>query len=172
MWFKVEMSSFGLRPSFSHEVEQSLEAAQARLVARMQEAAPGFEIKSFPGFICLRIPERERHFWTPRLNLSLDAEGDGRTKVTGTYGPNATMWGSFLYGYLFLGCLGMFAGIFGYCQWRLGMTAWGLWIFWTTAAIGAGLYLAAQMGQKLAAQQTFTLHRIYEEAAERSITLQ
>ena len=51
------------------------------------------------------------------------------------------------------------------------MSAWGLWIFWTLAGLAVILYLSAQMGQKLAAQQTFTLHQAYERATGQSIPI-
>jgi len=56
------------------------------------------EAKSFPGFICLGIPEQGWQFWSPRLNPSLDAAEDGKTHVEGTYGPNANVWSIFPYG--------------------------------------------------------------------------
>jgi hypothetical protein len=158
------MSHFGFRPCFSHVVELGVEEARQQLVAKVEKSGARCELKSFPGFICLRVPAEERRFWSPRLNLSLEDE-NGHTRVQGTYGPNANMWSSFLYGYLLVGSAGLFSGILGLCQWKLGMTAWGLWIFAAMAAVATGMYLMAQLGQKLGARQTFDLHRIYEEAA-------
>ena len=74
------------------------------------------------------------------------------------------MWSSFLYGYLLVGSVGLFSGIFGCCQARLGMMPWGLWIFGFALAIAIGMYVMAQMGQKLGARQMFQLHQIYEDA--------
>lgn len=158
------MSSFGIRPSFSHLLEMSVEEARERIVEQVQSEPGRCEVKSFPGFVCLRIPEQERHFWSPRLNLSLDATEDGKTRIQGTYGPNANMWGLFLYGFVAVGTLTMISGILGLCQWKIGHQPWGLWIFFSIAAIGVGLYLLAQFGQKLGAQQTFRLHQIFEAA--------
>ena len=164
------MSGFGLRPSFSHRVELGVEETRRLLVSRVEESGARCELKSFPGFVCLRVPAEDRRFWSPRLNLSLEDE-DGHTRVQGTYGPNANMWSSFLYGYLLVGSAGLFSGILGACQWKLGMTAWGLWIFAAMAAIATGMYLMAQLGQKLGARQTFELHRIYEDAAGQRIEI-
>jgi hypothetical protein len=165
------MSSFSFRPSFSHELDMPVERAVETIVEKVSQEPVPFEVRSFPGFICLRIPVADRHFWTPRLMLGLEPSGGDKTCVHGTYGPNANVWSLYLYAYLIIGTGGIFAGIFGYCQWQLGMTAWGLWIFWTLAGLAVILYLLAQMGQKLAAQQTFTLHQAYERAAGLSIPL-
>jgi len=158
------MSSFRIRPRFTHVIDLGVDAAREQIVNRVKANQSRCEVKNFPRFICLRIPEQDRHYWTPRLNLSLEATDDGKTLVTGTYGPNANMWASYLYGYLLVGTLGLFSGILGFCQCWLGMSAWALWIFSAMAAIAVGMYLMAQFGQKLAARQTFLLHQIYESA--------
>ncbi len=98
---------------------------------------------------------------------NLEKQGEDQTRVEGIYGPNANMWSSFLYAYLIVGSAGLFSGILGACQYVLEMTPWGLWIFGALLAIAAGLYLLAQFGQKVGAQQTFLLHQIYESAVGR-----
>lgn len=165
------MSSFRLRPSFSHVMALEAEQARQSITRKIGEANARCEVKSFPGFICLRIPEEDRHYWSPRLNVSLEAEPDGTTRLQGTYGPNANMWSSFLYGYLIVGSVGLFSGILGFCQRSLGMPPWGLWIFGTMLAIAAAMYLLAQLGQKLGARQTFLLHQIYESAVGREVEI-
>lgn len=158
------MSSFRLRPSFSHVIDLGVDEARQKIVQSASQEAARCEVKDFDGFVCLRVPESERHYWSPRLNLSLDSDGDGRTRVEGIYGPNANMWSSFLYGYLLVGSGGLFSGILGYCQWTLGMQTWGLWVFGVLVAVAIGMYLVAQFGQKIGARQTFQLHQIYEAA--------
>ena len=148
-----------------------VERAVETIVEKVKQGPVEFEVKSFPGFICMRIPLAERHFWTPRLVLGLEESGGEKTRVQGTYGPNANVWSLYLYCYLIIGSGAIFSGTFGLCQQQLGMSAWGLWIFWTLAGLAVILYLSAQMGQKLAAQQTFTLHQAYERATGQSIPI-
>jgi hypothetical protein len=158
------MSSFRIRPTFTQILDLPVDEARERIVSRVEENEDRCEVKNFPGFICLRIPAEHRRYWTPRLNLSLYPTDDGQTRIEGTYGPNANMWSSFLYGYLLIGSIGLFSGIFGFCQAKLGMQPWGLWIFGAALAIAIGMYVMAQMGQKLGARQMFQLHQIYEDA--------
>ena len=158
------MSSFRIRPQFSQLLDLGVEEARERIADRVEVEGGRCEVKSFPGFICLRIPEQDRHFWSPRLNLNLEPVEDGKTLVEGTYGPNANVWSLFLYGYLVSGSIGLFSGILGSCQWWIGHLPWGLWIFGTMVAVAVGLYVFAQFGQKLGARQTFLLHQIYESA--------
>ena len=97
-------------------------------------ASGRFEVKNFPKFVCIRIREQDRHFWTPRLNLSLEETADGHTRIEGIYGPNANVWGLYLYGYLIVGSLGIFTACYGYAQWIMDKTPWGLW-----ASAGCGI---------------------------------
>jgi hypothetical protein len=165
------MSSFGIRPRFTQTLDLRLEEAQARLARAVEEGADRCEMKIFPGFICLRIPEQDRHFWSPRLNLGLETTEDGRTRIEGIYGPNANVWGLFLYGYLLTGTFGLFSGVFGFAQFLIGQHPWALWIFGAMLALAIGLYVIAQFGQKLGALQTFRLHQIYEAAMGRTVEI-
>ena len=94
------MSSFGFRPHFSEQLDGALAEVQAGIVREVERAGECCEVKDFPGFIALRIPEAERHFWSPRLTLHFSEAGEGRTRIEGIYGPNANVWAMFLFGYL------------------------------------------------------------------------
>jgi hypothetical protein len=170
------MSSFRIRPRFSQTVDLEPDDIQARIVHYVTEgerrpAGSRVEVKNFPGYVTLRIPEEDQHFWSPLLNLSLDSGGDGRTVINGIYGPNANVWTIFLYGYLLIGSLTMFAGLLGISQWVVGVNAWGLIVFAVLAGSLLGLYLLAQFGQKLAARQTYLLHLTYESAMGRAVEI-
>ncbi len=165
------MSSLGLRPSFSHVVGHEAEAVRV-MVAAAAETDGRCEVRSFPGFVCLRVPVDERRFWSPRLHLSFEAHAEGGTVIHGTYGPNANMWSSFLYAYLLVGSVALFSGIYGWCQARLGMQAWALWVFWIMVAAAVTLYVLARLGRTLGSAQTKTLHAIYQQAVGAEVELQ
>jgi len=165
------MSSFRLRPRFKHSIDLGVEAARERIVQGVREDADRCEVKSFPGYVSLNVLEKDSHYWSPRLNLSLEPDGDGKTRVEGTYGPNTNVWAAFLYGYLFVGSASLFSGMLGACQFWLNMQPWGLWIFGVTLLIMAGMYVSAQLGQKIGAQQTFLLHQVYERAVGESVEI-
>jgi hypothetical protein len=158
------MSSFRLRPRFSQVLDLGVEAAREQIVNSALKQANRCEVKSFPGYVTLQVLEKDSHYWSPRLSLSLDPDGEGRTRVVGIYGPNTNVWSAFLYGYMLVGLVAMFSGLLGACQFWLGMAPWGLWIFAAMLLIMAAMYVSAQFGQKLGAQQTFLLHQIYESA--------
>lgn len=161
------MSSFRVRPLFEHTVDLSPDHARSHLLESFAGDNARFEVRVFPGFIGLHIGEKDRRYWSPRLFLVLDATREGRTHIHGTYGPEIEVWSVFLYGYLLSGLIGMFAGILGCAQLFIGARPWGLWVTAATVVIAALLYLAAQLGQKLGAWQTFQLHQAYENAVGR-----
>jgi len=169
--FDDTMSSFRLRPRFSHTIDLSMDDMRDRLVRQARDDGDRCEVKCFPGYLTLRIPEADQHRWSPQLNLSLESDTPGKTHVEGTYGPNTNVWSAYLYAYLLVGTAGIFSGIFGACQWCIGATAWGLGVFAITVALAVGLYILAQFGQKLAAQQTFLLHRVYEDAVGHAVVV-
>ena len=164
------MSSFRLRPQFSIHLPGVVDEVRQQLAEDLKRHGEKFDVKSFPGYLSLRVPEEEQHYWSPQLQISLDAD-DGQTCLAGIYGPNTNMWASFLYGYLIVGSVGLFSGLLGACQLCIGDSPWGLWIFGAMVAAAAALYLSAQMGQKLGARQTFELHQIVEAAVGRTIEI-
>lgn len=171
------MSSFRIRPRFSQTVDLDIESIQQKIVNHVVSGSSGapkgsrVEAKNFPGYVTLRIPEEDQHFWSPLLNLSLEPTPEGKTTINGIYGPNANVWTIFLYGYLLIGSLALFAGLFGFAQWIVGVKAWGLIVFGVLLALILALYLLAQFGQKLAARQTYLLHLTYEAAIGRSVDI-
>lgn len=165
------MSSFRLRPRFTHVIDLDIEAARERIVKGAQAREDRCKVKSFPGFISLHVLEKDSHYWSPWLSLGLHPEGEKQTRVVGIYGPNTNVWSAFLYGYMFAGTAALFSGMHGACQAWLGMQPWGLWIFSTLMLIMVGMYIFAQLGQKIGAQQTFLLHQIYEEAVGESVEI-
>jgi hypothetical protein len=170
------MSSFRIRPRFSQTVDLELEKLQAQIVSRVEDesgrpAGSRVEVKNFPGYVTLLIPEEDQHFWSPLLNLSLETDDEGRTVIHGIYGPNANVWTIFLYGYLLIGSLTLFSGLLGISQWVVGVNSWGLIVFGVLAGLLIGLYLLAQFGQKLAARQTYLLHLTYEASVGRAVEI-
>ena len=165
------MSSFRVRPRFSHIIDLNPDETQSKILEEISPGTHRCEVKSFPGYLCLRIPEEQRHFWSPRLTLSLDPSGEGKTCIEGVYGPNANVWSLFLYGYLISGSIALFSGCLGLAQVMIDQRAWGLWIFWPSLVVIIALYFTAQFGQKLGAAQTFQLHQAYENTIGKSVEI-
>jgi hypothetical protein len=165
------MSSFRLRPRFSHVIDLGLDAARELIVNTALKHSNRCSVKSFPGYVSLHVLEEDSHYWSPRLSLSLEYVSDNSTRVIGTYGPHTDVWSAFLYGYMLIGLIGIFSGLLGVCQFWLKMPAWGLWVAFLMLLICIGMYLLAQFGQKIGAQQTYLLHQIYESAVDHPVEI-
>lgn len=165
------MSSFRIRPHFRETVDWDIATAQDQLVSRLRDGGGRCVVMSFPGYVTLRIPDREQHFWSPQLTVSLEPSEGGGTRMEGTYGPNTNVWSMYLYGYLLVGTAGVFALVFGISQWLAGTRPWVLWVLAGLIGLAIGFYLLAQFGQKLAARQTFLLHRELETALGREVEM-
>lgn len=159
------LSSFRVRPRFSETVPLPRDQTQRVLLASLAtEPAGTFEVRPFDEFLGLHIAEAHRRYYSPRLMLSLYDWPEGGTLIEGTYGPEIEVWSIFLYGYLITGLLGTFAAIYGGAQLFIDQAPWAFYVTGWMAVIACALYLAAQLGQKFGAAQTFKLHEAYERA--------
>ena len=165
------MSSFRIRPHFELTMDSPPEDTRQRILRLVAEHAAWIEVHNFPSFVGLHVPEEQRRYWSPRLFLSLEPAAPGGTKVTGTYGPEIEVWSVFLYGYLVSGLLGTFSAILGGAQLFVESHPWGFYVTGAMAVVATVLYLAAQLGQKLGARQTFELHQVCEKALGRTIEI-
>lgn len=143
------------------------ESASARVLEALAGLPEGIVVRAFPGLVGLHVADAQRRTWSPRLLLNFESQRDGTTIIEGVYGPEIEIWSVFLYGYFFTGMIGVFSAILGGAQFFIGSHAWGFWVAGGMAVVAAGLYVAAQFGQKLGAWQTFQLHQAWQAAATR-----
>ena len=165
------MSSFRVRPRFRHVIPFEPEITIEKIDTKITEKKDRCEVKRFPEYLCLRIPEEQLHFWSPQLTLNIEPIDSGKTVINGVYGPNANVWSIFLYAYLTAGSIALFSGCLGVAQLLIDHQAWGFWIFWPALAAIVIFYLTAQFGQKLGASQTYQLHQAYEDSIGASVEI-
>ena len=113
-------------------------------------------------FVVLSMPEAERHTWSPELTLHIEPAEEGGTLIRGLYAPSPSIWTMFMFIYIGIATLAFFAGIWGFARLALGMSGEMLWSLPGFALLALIVYLVAQAGQKLGAEQTFTLHHFFE----------
>jgi len=79
------------------------------------------------------------------------------------YGPNPQVWTMFILIYGAIGVLALFITIIGVSRVMLDMSAPVLWALPVLGGAALLLYIFSQTGQKLGAEQTFTLHHFFED---------
>lgn len=168
------MTSVRIRPRFKAKYRMKPEEVGDLVRKHMAELDCGCSAKILPGFIVLNVRKQEEHFWSPQLSLSfeVDEENEEFTIIRGLYGPNPTVWALFTYGYAALGILATFLGMYGFSQYTLGQNAAILWSLPVFAVLALVLYLVAQFGQKLGAEQMFTLHHFFEDSVGHRIHIE
>lgn len=164
------MTSFRIRPKFRITTPKRrtaiLEALQLGLKAE-EASCQGIAIE---GHIILKVLPAEEHYWSPQLSILLDEE-EGHTLVRGRYGPKSNVWTLFTMCYLAISILSVFISIIGFSRLSLGLSANILWVLPLLGGAAILLYFISQFGQKLGAEQTFTLHHFFEEAIDQKIPI-
>jgi len=155
------MSSFRSRPRFKMVVPISTKELEARLTDKLKDKSIDCECVFLDGHCVIKIPYGERHFWSPELSLSIEEDKDG-SLIRGLYGPNSTIWTMFMFGYIGIGTLAFFTSFYGFSRLSLGMEAQILWLLPVLVACALMIYLFAQVGQKLGAEQMYRLHHFFE----------
>lgn len=157
------MSSFRIRPRFTASLPMKVEEVAKLFQAKLDEECACCEGRVYLDTVVLQIPEVERHYWSPCLTITLEEDENDSTFIRGLYGPAPNVWAIFTYGYAAIAILAMFAGSYGLSQLALDKSPWMLWTVPGFLFLGLVLYLIAQTGQKVGAEQTFTLHHFYED---------
>jgi len=166
------MSSFRLRPRFSHYTDSDFNAIRNMVENEVGPEGTDCDLDIRNGHISVKIPDKERHFWSPQLDLSIEKEeGEDKTLIRGHYGPNPHTWALFTYGYVILSILFVFVGIWVMSKYTLGKSAPEIWLLLALAALGVSLYIVAQFGQKLGAEQMYQLHFFYQKAIGEKIKI-
>jgi hypothetical protein len=159
------MTSFRIRPRFKAHSDKNQEQLLKHIKSELSKDERSCDGIVIPGHVTLMIKPQEQHYWSPQLQLTLEEHQNG-TEVHGLYGPKPQVWTLFALSYLASGILFLFISIIGFSRLSLGLSAPILWALPVLAGISIFLYISSQLGQKLGAEQTFTLHHFMEEILE------
>ena len=167
----IFMSSLRIRPRFKEELE--LNASEfTSLMERALDSTEEFTGLVSDRYCVLKIPQEQRHYWSPQLTLTIDETSENeKLVVRGLYGPKPSVWAVFFMSYAALGVLSLFAGVYGLSQVMLEKPAPILWAIPIMGIIALVLYLIAQAGQKVGAEQMFRIHHFYESLIRHRVAL-
>ncbi len=116
------------------------------------------------GFATLTILEKDRHYWSPQLTVSVEKleEKEG-SLIRGLYGPAPAVWTMFVFFYSFVGFALAAVLITGLSYLSLGLSGSMLWWALVLAILLLSIYLVSYFGQRLGHEQMETLHNFLEE---------
>lgn len=147
-----------MRPTFVIEFPIEPSSAIDRLAILMNDKDYPIEGRIAGSHLMLVIPPKRRHFWSPWLNLEVQACDLG-VQIKGRFSPNPSVWTGFMLTYIALGTLVFFALMFALSQWITNKPASALQLALIPVAIAIMMYWTSLLGQKLAHEQ---MHELYE----------
>lgn len=158
------MTSFRTRPKFKITSSRNVIDIVRLLADALEKTSLPVEGKVFNSHGLLRIKPEQQHYWSPQLSISFEETEDNQTIIRGMYGPNPSVWAIFLMGYILLGLGIFFMTMIGLVRMNLKLDASILWIVPFLMGGTFILWLVAQTGQKVGAEQTFMIHHFFEES--------
>lgn len=115
------------------------------------------------GYALICAPEKERHIWTPQINLQIDEVENG-TEVRGVIGPSENIWTAFAFTFSTLGFIAFVSLFWGLSRLSLNYSADILWAVPISLILILGVYLLARIGQQLSHAEVRELKKFIESA--------
>ncbi len=118
--------------------------------------------KIIDNYIYLKIPEKDQHYWSPEMRISIK-KGDVGSTVTAIVGPNGKVWATFLIFYGLAIMLLIFGGSLGISQWMLDIDSFWIWSIPVSVVLYVFIIIAAKYGQRLGHDQHLRLRYFLDE---------
>lgn len=145
------MSELKLRPRFRLEVNNpEVEVVDIVRNKLKYDNAHLFESTIVEGHLILRICKKDRHFWSPQMDISVQAMEEGGTLIRGLLAPEPSVWTMFMFVYAATAFTAFIGLMISMSQWTLERDMWGIYLLVTASALGIIAYLVAQSGKKIA----------------------
>jgi hypothetical protein len=169
------MTSIRIRPrirGFSNTSEERLLKKYEEILA---EDRYHFNYKIVQNHIFISFKKEESHFWSPELTLEVirnylqDDEYSGQNEPTllrGNISPTPSLWALFLFSYGVLSILCICFLIWGSSQYMLGQPSNMFWYSLSCILLIGLIFITAQIGQKIAENQTEKLLEFVKEGLE------
>jgi hypothetical protein len=145
------MSAPRVRPRFEIETDLDADALMERVRERLPQC-PRCTGVSVGHHAELFVPDSDRRLWSPWLSVTADPHGSG-SLLRGRFAPHPNIWTLYLFLAFGLGFALLVGTTWGYAQWATERTPWALASVPIVLVLGALLYYASQVGQKLGAEQ-------------------
>lgn len=152
-----------IRPRYALFVDVSA-AETLRLVEARIEASPAIRGWVAEPYAELRLPEQDRFAWSPRMSLHVE-DAAGGTNLLCRLQPEPDVWTAYMALWGAIGVAALGVTMYGISQWVVSGMPWVLLVGLPIVAVAAGLlYLAAVVGQRRCAGQTWLLERELQAA--------
>lgn len=162
-----------MRPQFAYDFPIDEDRALELLKGIMDTNDHPIEGRTAGNHLMLVIPTKDRHFWSPWLNIeTLRIQDSEHTTIKGRFSPNPSVWTGFMFMYSTLAVLVALAFVFGLSQLVLQKPAWAFLLIIPAVLSAAAMYWASLVGQHLAQNQMQLLYRVTLETLAKDAGLE
>jgi len=116
----------------------------------------------------LEVRNEKRSFWSPYLSLEVEDEPDGAA-IRGRFSPHPHVWTLFMAIYILLAIIALAGLVYGFVQYTMGQSPWGLVIAPAALALFGFVYGATLIGQGLGAEQMYMMRTLIDRASEAAL---
>jgi hypothetical protein len=149
------MHAIEIRPRFT--LISSLSKADILRQLDIQTASdPKVFCKIVEDHAYIKIIQKDQHFWSPELHLSVEESTDG-AQLKGIVGPAPTVWTLFMFLYFAAIIAVLFSLVYSYSDWVIHKDKGNLWPIPAALAVLLGVFLSSKSGERIARRQTETL---------------
>lgn len=141
-----------MRPRFTVELPSSADELMQCIESTLEDDNLGCRGTSARRCAELFVDESERRLWSPHLSIQVQEVPQGSV-LSCRYSPRPELWTFIMFVYFLMAFVVLFGSAFGYVQWLLGYTPWGLLAVPTGVSVIGLLHVASVVGQRLSSDQ-------------------
>lgn len=160
-----DLQTIHIRPRFRVKSDLTVEEIQHKINNHLKINLTNCYGKIAHGFGSIHLPQKQQHYWSPKLTISLEKTSEG-TEIRGLYGPKASIWTMFVFFYSVIGFGFIIFLIVGLSHISLEKESNLIWLSPLFLILFLSIYLTSYFGKKKGTPQLITLEKLIEEALE------
>ncbi|MFT4535842.1 MAG: hypothetical protein ACI9P5_003212 [Saprospiraceae bacterium] len=164
----TDPQAFHLRPRFTIISNRSIDELCDTFRALLLKPDAEYSGKVRSGFVSLYPKSGDRHYWSPHFSLSMEEpeDIDGKTFISGIYGPAPEVWTMFVFFYAIIALSIVIASVIGFANRSIGESGAILWAIPVLVLIFASMYSVSYFGQKKGHNQVEGIYRFLSGGIE------
>lgn len=152
-----------LRPRFKYDLNVSTEVA-LNAFEKVKNNGDEIVVTCVEHHVFLKIPKHKQHFWSPQLDIEITEFEEGKTNLSGLFGPKPAVWTLFMFLHFGVASLFIAFAIWAYTNASL-KSPYSLQIVLMALMILAWfvLYFAGRMGKSAGKKEMERLYRFMQK---------
>lgn len=148
-----------LRPRFKYDLNISVEVALDAF-EKVKNNGDEIVVTCVEHHVFLKIPKHQQHFWSPQLDLEITEFEEGRTNLSGLFGPKPAVWTLFMFLHFAVASLFIAFAIWAYTNVSLKSPyTWQIVLMALMIIAWFLLYLAGRLGKTAGKKEMEKLYK-------------